>query len=83
MLSERSFIDKIEILETHHIQLRRADVVLRDGQEIARTFHRRVLRPGDDLSTEDPRIRRIAEAAWSDLPTVHASEEDEVAYAIA
>lgn len=64
-VTERSFVDLIEILEGGHVQVRRATVVLRHGQEIARTYHRHVLTPGDDLAREDARVRAIAEAAWS------------------
>jgi hypothetical protein len=38
---------------------------LRDGTEIAATYHRHVLSPGDDLTNEDPRVVAIAEATWT------------------
>ena len=65
MLQEESVIDKIEVVETGHVQVRRADRVVRNGQVIATTFHRHVLAPGDDLSREDPRVRAVAQAAWT------------------
>ena len=65
MVTEVSMIDKIEVLDTNLIQVRRADKVLRDDVEIASTYHRHVLQPGDDLSNEDPRVRAIATAVWS------------------
>jgi hypothetical protein len=61
MIIERSVIDNITILEDGQIQVRRADIVERDGTEIARNFHRHVLSPGQDVSGEDERVRMIAE----------------------
>ena len=48
------------------IQCRRADIVLKDGVEIASTFHRHVLYPGNDLSNEDPRVVGIASVTWTE-----------------
>ena len=63
-ITELSVIDKIEILEDGQIQVRRADTVLRDGVEIAKTYHRSVLAPGDDLTNQDPRVVAVAHAVW-------------------
>jgi urease accessory protein UreE len=65
-LLEKKIIDKIEILENSKIQVREAMVIEKDGQEIARTFHRHVLSPGDDLSSEDPRVSAVANAIWTE-----------------
>jgi urease accessory protein UreE len=64
-LEEKSVVDKIEVLLQGQIQVRRRDQVLKDGTEIAATYHRHVLSPGDDLSNEDPRVAAIAEATWT------------------
>jgi urease accessory protein UreE len=64
-LEEKSVVDKIEVLLAGQIQVRRRDQVLKDGTEIAATYHRHVLSPGDDLSNEDPRVVAIAEATWT------------------
>ena len=45
-LEEKSAVDKIEVLLSGHIQVRRRDQVLKDGVEIAATYHRHVLHPG-------------------------------------
>ena len=63
-ITELSVIDKIEVLEDGQIQVRRADKVLRDGVEIAKTYHRHVLSPGNDLTNEDPKVIAIAKAVW-------------------
>ena len=65
-LSEVSVVDKIEVLLAGQIQVRTRNQVLRDGVEIAATYHRHVLAPGDDLTNEDPRVTAIAAATWTE-----------------
>lgn len=64
-LEEKSVVDKIEVLLNGSIQVRRRDQVLKDGAEIAATYHRHALSPGADLTNEDPRVVAIAEATWT------------------
>jgi hypothetical protein len=61
-LTEQSVIDQITILEDGQIQVRRADKVLKDGVEIASTYHRHVVVPGADVTREDTRVSKIAKA---------------------
>lgn len=64
-LSEKTIVDKIEVLENGAIQVRQANIIEKDGKEIARSFHRHVLQPGDDLSSQDPKVVAIANAVWT------------------
>lgn len=64
-LEEVSVVDKIEVLLLGQIQVRTRNQVLKDGIEIAATYHRHVLSPGDDLTNQDPRVVAIAEAIWT------------------
>ena len=64
---------KIEVLEHGTLQVRRADIVLKDGVEIGRQFHRHVLTPGSDLSNEVQRVKDVANATWT--PEVVAAYE--------
>ena len=64
-LEEKSVVDKIEVLLQGQIQVRRRDQILKDGVEVAATYHRHVLSPGADLTNEDPRVVAIAEATWT------------------
>ena len=50
-LTSETRIDKVEILEDGQIQVREAKVILEDGKEITRSYHRRVLDPGVDTTT--------------------------------
>jgi len=61
-LTERTTDDKIEIVgDFKHIQIRQATIIERDGVEISRSFHRRVVAPGDDVSGETAEIQALAD----------------------
>ena len=75
-LTERFENDKIEVVGQYKaIQVRRADIVERDGVEIARTFHRHVLHPGTldadnnlvdtDISGQDTDVQAVCNAVWT------------------
>ena len=64
-LASTNTIDRIEVLENGVIQVRQAEIITKDGNEIARNFSRWVLSPGDDVSTQDPKIKAIATAVWT------------------
>ena len=75
-LTERFENDKIEVVGQYKtVQVRRADIVERDGVEIARTFHRHTLQPGTldadnnlvdtDISGEDADVQAICTAVWT------------------
>jgi hypothetical protein len=65
-LIEKQIVDKVELVESNHIQVRTANIIEKDGLEIARTFHRHVLAPGADLTNEDPKVQAIATAIWTE-----------------
>ena len=65
-LIEKQLVDKIELVQTNHIQVRTANIIEKDGTEIARTFHRHVLSPGDSVVNEDPKVQAIANAVWTE-----------------
>jgi hypothetical protein len=58
-------IDKVEILENGVIQVRQAQVITDSGNEIARNFSRWVLSPGDNISTQDSKVKAIATELWT------------------
>ena len=65
MLTEKTIIDKIEIINSMHIQVREANIIEKDGIVIAKMFHRYALEPGDDVSEEDEKIKGIAALLWT------------------
>tara|TARA_R100000734_G_scaffold18465_1_gene15450 strand:- start:184 stop:480 length:297 start_codon:yes stop_codon:yes gene_type:complete len=76
-LTESIEYDKIEVVNAQYkfIQVRKANVVKRDGVEIARSFFRYCLNPGaldasdnlvdTDLSAEPAEVSAICNAAWT------------------
>ena len=75
-LTERFENDKIEVVGTYKsVQVRRAEVIEKDGVEIARSFHRHALSCGSidasdnfvdtDISGEDADVQAICTAAWT------------------
>ena len=65
-LTEITKVDQIEVTENNSIQVRTATIIEKDGTEIAKTYHRHVVSPGDNVSNEDPRVQAIANAIWTD-----------------
>ena len=74
-LTETQENDKIEVVRKWNIQVRNATIIKKDGVELTRSFHRRVLTPGTldasdnlvdtDISGEDADVQAIANAAWT------------------
>ena len=77
-LQEKSVVDKIEVLLNGCIQVRRRDQILKDGVEIAATFHRHVVSPGDDISNEDDRVAAVATTLWTEevVAAYQAAQEE-------
>ena len=74
-LTETQENDKIEVVNKWNIQVRNATIIKKDGVELTRSFHRKVLTPGTldasdnlvdtDISGEDADVQAIAKAAWT------------------
>lgn len=64
-LIENTSIDQIEIVGDWNIQVRQATVVERDGEFVARTFHRWVLTPDSDISGQEQKVKDICNVAWT------------------
>ena len=66
MALEKSEVnDKLEIVDAGSwkvLQVRTATVIKDDGVEISRNFHRRVITPTDDWSSEDSEVKTICDA---------------------
>tara|TARA_R100001082_G_scaffold92933_1_gene59644 strand:+ start:680 stop:967 length:288 start_codon:yes stop_codon:yes gene_type:complete len=74
-LTETQENDKIEVVNKWNIQVRTATIIKRDGVELTRSFHRKVIVPGTldasdnlvdtDISGEDADVQAICNAAWT------------------
>ena len=64
-LTEKTIIDKIELIENNSIQVRTATIIEKDGLELTSTYHRHVVNPTDDITNEDSKVQAIAKAIWT------------------
>jgi len=74
-LTETQENDKIEVVNKWNIQVRTATIIKKDGVELTRSFHRKVLNAGTldasdnlvdtDISGEDADVQAICNAAWT------------------
>ena len=60
-------VDQIEVKGEYSIQVRTATKVMDDGQQIGSVgYHRHVVHPNSILTSEDAKVKKIAEALWGD-----------------
>jgi len=60
-------VDQIEVKGEYSIQVRKATKVMDDGKQIGSTsYHRHVVNPDSILTSEDAKVKKIAEALWGD-----------------
>ena len=52
--------------EFKHIQERAKTSIMEDGKELSYSYHRRVLAPDADVSSESDEIKGMASALWTD-----------------
>jgi hypothetical protein len=64
-LTETTKVDQIEIIGDYTIQVRTATIIEKDGIEISRTFYRHIIEPGMDVSNEDPKVKTVANALFT------------------
>jgi hypothetical protein len=64
-ITEIKLIDKIEVVGVGHVQVREATKIMKDGEQIAETYHRWTLTPGQDVSDQPANVQSICQAAWT------------------
>jgi hypothetical protein len=52
--------------EYKHIQEREKTAIMEDGVELSYSYHRRVLTPDMDVSSESDEIKGMADTFWTD-----------------
>jgi DNA-binding transcriptional LysR family regulator len=65
-LTETKVIDQITVTENGTVLYREATRILKDGDQIAQTYHRTSLTPGQDLTGQPANVVAICNAAWTD-----------------
>ena len=64
-LTETKVIDKIEVVENGSVQVREVTRIIKDGAEIAHTYHRWFFAPEADLTGQPANVVAICNAAWT------------------
>lgn len=65
MLTETKAIDRIEVVNNSTIQVRETTTIERDGQQIAKSYHRWSFAPGSDVSAMPQSVQDIAALVWT------------------
>ena len=66
MALTETFRYKIEVNENYSLGVRKADIVLKDDVEIARSYERQLFMPGSDVSAEPQEVQDIAAVVWTE-----------------
>jgi len=64
-LTETKVIDQITVTENGIVLYREATRILKDGDQIAQTYHRTSLTPAQDLTGVPENVAAIATTAWT------------------
>ena len=63
--TETKVIDQITVTENGIVLYREATRIIKDGVEIAKTYHRSSLTPGQDLTGVPANVAAICQTAWT------------------
>jgi DNA-binding transcriptional LysR family regulator len=64
--TETKTIDQITVTENGIVLYREATRILKDGDQIAQTYHRTSLTPGQDLTGQPDNVKAIAQVTWTE-----------------
>jgi hypothetical protein len=64
-LTETKVIDQITVTENGVVLYREATRILKDGEQIAQTYHRSSLAPASDLAGMPENVVAICNVAWT------------------
>ena len=64
-LIEKKIVHSIKILQSNQIEVCISTIIEKDNVEIAKTFHRHVLCPGNNISNENEKVQLVANLLWT------------------
>jgi hypothetical protein len=64
--TETKVIDQITVTENGIVLYREATRILKDGEQIAQTYHRSSLTPAQDLTGQPANVVAICNVVWTD-----------------
>jgi len=65
-LTETKVIDQITVTENGIVLYREATRIIKDGEQIAKTYHRSSLIPAQDLTGVPANVAAICNVAWTE-----------------
>ena len=66
-ITKETQIGKIEVVGKHKfVQVRTDTVVIEDGEELSRKFHRHTLAPDAVITDEHSEVQAVCNAIWTD-----------------
>ena len=66
-LTKETQIGKIEVVGKHKsVQVRTDTVVMEDGEELSRKYHRHALMPDAVITSENAEVQAVCNAVWTD-----------------
>jgi len=66
-ITKETQIGKIEVVGKYKsVQVRTDTVVIEDGEELSRKYHRHTLMPDADISNEHADVQGICNVVWTD-----------------
>ena len=83
-ITKETQIGKIEVVGKYKsVQVRTDTVVMEDGEELSRKYHRHSLMPDADISNEHADVQGICNVVWTQdvkdaYATFKASQEDNI-----
>jgi len=65
-ITKETQIGKIEVVGKYKsVQVRTDTVVMEDGEELSRKYHRHTLAPDADISNEHSEVQAVCNAVWT------------------
>jgi len=65
-LTKETQIGKIEVVGKYKsVQVRTDTVIIEDGEELSRKYHRHVLNPDADITSENAEVQAVCNAVWT------------------
>ena len=74
--TETKVIDQITVTENGTVFYREATRILKDGEQIAQTYHRTSLTPAQDLTGQPANVVAVCNAVWT--PEVIAAYQAQI-----
>ena len=74
-ITKETQIGKIEVVGKYKsVQVRTDTVVMEDGEELSRKYHRHVLMPDANISAEHSEVQAVCNAVWTqDIKDAYAT----------